>query len=179
MADIGKSMRSLFLSGVKAVNSAASSLASTTRYKVDEMNLQNRRREVLNSVSQCAWQLWTSGVELPEELKVLMLEIEKIDEELEEMREAQKEQKDKKDAPEEPAAEEDTAPVLDIPDEGPYAQAAREQAEAEADAGIDSKIEDALGDIKRAVKDAADAVSDAFNGPEKDDDPADGQDGNG
>jgi len=82
MADISKSLRDIWLTGVKAVNDAANSIANTTRHKVDELNLQSDRREMLEKISNCAYQLWQQGVAFPEELDGLLSELSAIDVEL-------------------------------------------------------------------------------------------------
>ena len=43
--------KSIWLRGMKAVGNTAASIASNTRFKVDEMTLQNRRRELLGDVA--------------------------------------------------------------------------------------------------------------------------------
>jgi len=91
MSDIVKSMRSLLVQGVKAVNHAANNIANSTRFRIDELNLINRRKEVFSTLGDCVCNLRAQGVELPEELAALMEEIEGIDKQLEEMRRAQAE----------------------------------------------------------------------------------------
>lgn len=180
MADFGKSMRNLLISGVKAVNNAASSIASTTRYKVDEFNLQDRRKELLKSASDCAYTLWQRGVALPEELDAILKQVDQLDRDLADMRAQaendraarQAEAAEKKAAapaaPAEPEAPD--VPVLHVPDEGPYAAA---QAEAE-ERGLEEEIDNAIEGIRKAAGETAAAVEEAIesftDGLKKDED---------
>lgn len=156
MADIRESIRSLFFHGVEAVNSAASSVAKSTQQKVEEMNLKNRQRELMNEVSKLVRSLWQSGVELPDELMDLMEDIAKVEDELLEMKEAAKAAAEAAKAEkaaakaakaakpveaealvdeaveaDEIVVEEqtDAVPVLEILEEAPYAEASEELAE--------------------------------------------------
>lgn len=82
MSDIRQSLRELFLRSVKMVNSAASSLADSTRSKVDELNLRNRRKELVEEVVAKAVDLWKNGQTLPDGLTALLEELQHIDDEL-------------------------------------------------------------------------------------------------
>jgi len=176
MADIGKSVREFLLQSVKAVNSAANTVATTTRYKVDELNLQNRRKELLNSVSELAYALYKHGETMPESLAAILEKIVKVDEDLSAMREERKQEAEKAKAEKAAAKnvpvkkEEPAAPVLEIPDEGPYAEAAQAQLESEEE-DIQDQMEDAIDGIKQAVKDTADAIDDAVDALKGENDP--------
>lgn len=169
MADIGKSVREFLLQSVKAVNSAANSVASTTRYKVDELNLQNRRKELLSAASDLAYTLWKNGEALPESLASILEKVASVDADLASMRETRKQEAEKAKAEKAAAKqqkkeESEATPVLEVPEEGPYAQAAQEQLDKETDAeGIEEQIDDAIDGIKQAVKDTADAIDDAVD----------------
>lgn len=168
MADIGKKVRELMLQGVKAVNNAANSVASTTRYKVDELNLQNRRKELLGTVSELAYALYKRGEELPEGLASVLKNVARIDEELSAIREERRIDAEK--AKSEKAAkaaqvkkdESPADPVLSVPEKGPYAEAAEKQQEKETTSEeVEEQIEDCVEDIKRAVSETMDALEDA------------------
>ena len=49
--DIRERAKSLWLKGMKAIGNTAANIANNTRFKVDEVTLQNRRREVLNDLA--------------------------------------------------------------------------------------------------------------------------------
>lgn len=169
MSDIGKSVREFLLQSVKVVNNAATSVASTTRYKVDELNLQNRRKELLNAASDLAYTLWKNGETLPESLASILEKLASVDADLATMREARKQEAEKAKAEKAAAKEKkkeeaEAAPVLEIPEDGPYAQAAEAQLEEEADEDdLEEQIEDAADGIKQAVKDTAEAIDDAVD----------------
>ena len=45
MADIGKTVKEIWEQSMKAVNKAATNIATSTKQKVDEMNIVTRRKE--------------------------------------------------------------------------------------------------------------------------------------
>lgn len=125
MADIRRSVRDLFLQGVKAVNGAAAQLATATQTKVDEMNLRNRRRDLFQKLSGDVYSLWQEGVELPEALTETLEALRGIDNQLAELA--------KSEAPAEAPAEEaetSEAPVMDVEEEASVDDAAEEKEEA-------------------------------------------------
>ena len=89
MADLRRSVRDLFLQGVEAVNNAANHVASATRTKVDELNLRNRRKELLDTLAAAVYEQWQQGLELPDALKETLEQIRGIDEQLQEMEKQQ------------------------------------------------------------------------------------------
>ena len=86
MADIRSAVKNLWMKGMEAVGNTASNIASNTRFKVDEMNLLNRRKEILSDFGEKAYALWQKGESFPEELKILLAELEELDEKLNDMR---------------------------------------------------------------------------------------------
>lgn len=50
MADIGKTVKEIWEQGMKAVNKAATNIATSTKQKVDEMNIVTRRKELQNQL---------------------------------------------------------------------------------------------------------------------------------
>ena len=85
MADLRRSVRDLFLQGVEVVNNAANHVANATRSKVDELNLRNRRKELLDRLAVALYEQWKDGLELPEALTTLLEELRGIDEQLAEI----------------------------------------------------------------------------------------------
>ena len=87
-----KSMRdrakTLWIKGMKAVGNTAASIANNTRYKVDEVTIQNRRREVLKDLAQKAYSLWLKGEgeSFPETMTRMLEELKQLDEQLNDMR---------------------------------------------------------------------------------------------
>ena len=71
---------------MKVVGNTAANIANNTRYKVDEVTLQNRRREVLSDVAHKTYALWLKGEAFPRELDKLLQELKRLDEQLNDMR---------------------------------------------------------------------------------------------
>ena len=74
------------MKGMEAVGNAASSIASSTKSKVDEMNLVNRRTEILKDFGNRAYALWLKGEQFPEELASQLQELAKLDDQLNDLR---------------------------------------------------------------------------------------------
>jgi len=74
------------MKGMEAIGNAASSIASNTKSKVDEMNLMNRRAEILKDVSTQAYALWLKGEKFPEAIDSLLKELSELDETLVDLR---------------------------------------------------------------------------------------------
>ena len=79
-------VKSLWIKGMKAVGNTAASIANNTRYKVDEVTIQNRRREVLNDLAHRTYALWLKGEEFPESMAKMLLELKALDEQMNDMR---------------------------------------------------------------------------------------------
>lgn len=82
MAEIKKSLKGIWLKSMEAISKTASSIASNTRYKVDEMNIVNRRREILSDFGAQAYELWQKGEHFPESMEALLQELSQLDESL-------------------------------------------------------------------------------------------------
>ena len=126
MANLSSNVKTVFLKGLEALGKTASSLSDAASQKLSEMNLENRRREVLAQIPKCVMQLWKDGVELPEPLTALLDELTDVESKLAAMR-------PKQEAPAaQPTAEADEAPVEEPAedacetDEAPCEEAASE-----------------------------------------------------
>ena len=84
--DIRDRVKSIWLKGMKAIGNTAASIANNTRYKVDEVTIQNRRREVLNDLAYKTYALWLKGEVFPEQMDKLLNELKQLDEQLNDMR---------------------------------------------------------------------------------------------
>ena len=120
MADFRKQIKQMWIKGMETVGNTASNIANNTKYKVDEMNLQNRRRDLFSNIGPQAYILWQKGEKFPEEICKMLMEIQKLDEQLNDMRAERYAGKEKN----EPAAE-DTA--ADAEDAGTTAEASKEE----------------------------------------------------
>ena len=76
----------LWIKGMKAVGNTAANIANNTRYKVDEVTIQNRRREVLNDLAHKTYALWLKGETFPEDMTKMLSELKQLDEQLNDMR---------------------------------------------------------------------------------------------
>ena len=71
---------------MKAIGNTAASIANNTRYKVDEVTIQNRRREVLGDLANKAYALWLKGETFPEPMTRMLQELKQLDEQLNDIR---------------------------------------------------------------------------------------------
>lgn len=80
--------KELWIKGMKAVGNTAASIANNTRFKVDEVTIQNRRREVLNDLAHKAYALWLKGEgdAFPEPMIRMLEELKHLDEQLNDIR---------------------------------------------------------------------------------------------
>lgn len=82
MADLFDSFKKTWLKGMEAVGNTASNIATNTKQKVSEMNLETRRREILSSFGIAAYEMWQKGEQFPEALEHQLVELNNLDEEL-------------------------------------------------------------------------------------------------
>ena len=108
-----------FLNAMQALGAAASHLASNAKLRVNEINLESRRHEILTEFSLQAFEMWHNGVKLPKELADMFEEISEIDDKLSILR-AQKYAKVNVDCEVVGADGEDAIPTecsIDVPNE--------------------------------------------------------------
>lgn len=84
--DIRDRAKTLWIRGMKAIGNTAASIANNTRYKVDEVTIQNRRREVLGDLANKAYALWLKGEQFPESMTKMLGELKQLDEQLNDIR---------------------------------------------------------------------------------------------
>ena len=84
--DIRDRAKALWLKGMKAIGNTAANIANNTRYKVDEVTIQNRRREVLNDLAHKTYALWLKGEQFPDTMTKMLDELKQLDEQLNDMR---------------------------------------------------------------------------------------------
>lgn len=119
IGDLRQKAKSLWIRGMKTVGNTAESIASNTRFKVDEMTLQNRRRELLSDLARNAYALWLKGEAFPEQLTGMLTDLRNLDDQLNDMRAAKYSMSEKPDsaAKEAPAPPESTGdPAGEDPD---------------------------------------------------------------
>ena len=159
MAEYPKGFKGIWMKGMEAIGDTATKIASNTRYKVNEMNMVNRRREILSDFGEKAYGLWQKGEQFPAELDALLGELSRLDASLDDIR-AEKAAKAAAAAakPEEQPAEEaaEKAPLVDKADE------------------LADKVKDVLATVGGAIGEAVDHVKEAVSGDKQPttDDPA-------
>ena len=158
MAEFGNNLKNIWMKGMEAIGNTASSIASNTRFKVDEMNMVNRRAEILKDFGAKAYELWQKGAHFPEELEEQLQELGKLDEKLNDLR-----------------AERFAGVQVKEKEEAPAKEAAEETAETagEATSDIEDAAEDAAEAVTEEIEGAAAAVTEAAKEiAETPDDPA-------
>lgn len=75
-------LRIAFFNIMQAFGSAASHLASNAKLRVQEINLEARRHEILTEFSLQAFEMWHNGVKLPKELSDMFVELSGLDDKL-------------------------------------------------------------------------------------------------
>lgn len=147
MADLTKGFKGIWLKSMEAIGDAASKVAANTKYKVSEMNLVNRRKEILTDFGAKSYELWQKGENFPAELDVLLAELHQLETELGEMRTEK----------EKAAAAAKVVPVAVVKEEPAKEVSLEEKTEEAMD-----KVEDALDTIGDAVEEVVDDLKEAI-----------------
>ena len=167
MADFGQNLKNIWMKSMETIGNTASSIASNTRFKVDEMNLVTKRSEILKDFGAKAYALWQKGEHFPEELEKELKQLGKLDDQLNDLRAEryagiQAKEKAEADAPD--SEPEDGAPdPLGNESENPIEAAEEsfgETTEAEEPAEADS-----AGTVTEAEK--TESKEEADNGPSR------------
>ena len=83
---IREKVKLLWIRGMKTIGNTATNIANNTKFKVDEMTLQNRRRELSGDLSSTVYSMWMKGPEFPPEVTKLLEELQELDDRLNDMR---------------------------------------------------------------------------------------------
>ena len=138
----------IWIKGMKAIGNTATNIANNTKFKVDEMTLQNRRRELSGDLSNAVYAMWLKGTEFPSELTRLLEELQLLDNKLNDMRaekyaQGQVAQKQTEDSEDDRAASEkkdDTAVTEDETEEEPEEESEEETELSEAVTGASASV---------------------------------------
>ena len=65
MAALGNNVKMAFLKGLEALGKGASNMATNAHQKLNEINLETRRRELLSEIPVRALDLWQQGEPMP------------------------------------------------------------------------------------------------------------------
>lgn len=82
MADFRRSVLGLFQQGVDAVNSAVTHVSNATRNKMDEIALQNQRKELLEKLANTVYEQWQQGASYPESITDILEQIKAMNEQI-------------------------------------------------------------------------------------------------
>ena len=125
MAQFGNKVKLTILKGMEAIGQGASNLASNAQQRLQELNMENQRRELLNAFPLKAYELWQKGESLPQPLEEMLIELKDVDERLNLIR-AQRFAKveEKKQNPETASEETEDAgeAPADVPEEAPVSE---------------------------------------------------------
>ncbi|MBR6164710.1 MAG: hypothetical protein IKQ45_02130 [Clostridia bacterium] len=121
MADRGLNLKNMVIKGMEAIGNTATSIANSTRQKMDALSLQGEKEELLTKIGEQVVELWKAGENLPGELTENVEKAILIDEQ---MKVVQREQSAEETSGE---AEETPAPVLqqEMPQEAPAVRGAQ------------------------------------------------------
>lgn len=86
MSDIMKGFKNAWMKGMEVIGDTASNIANNTKYKVQEMNLINRRNEILSDFGAQAYTLWQQGEQFPPVLQKQLEELNRVDGQLSDLR---------------------------------------------------------------------------------------------
>ena len=173
MADLGKNLKSIWMKSMEAIGNTASNIASNTKYKVDEMNLLNRRREILSDFGAKAYAMWQKGefTGLPDSLKQDLEELTRLDNQLVDMRAEHfggedtvaSELPDGNNSSEETGDEENDVPANEA--EAPDSEPGQEQSEQDADtqAPVVSERPDVTADNSAEPLPKTSTITEAIN----------------
>ena len=78
--------KKLWMKSMNTIGNTAANIANNTKYKVDEMTLQNRRRELASDLSHVVYSLWMKGTKFPPEVTKMLEELQELDNRLNDMR---------------------------------------------------------------------------------------------
>lgn len=142
------------LKGMEAIGTSASNLAKNAKLKVNEINLETRRREILTDFSLQAFELWQKGVQLPGPLSEMLTELSEIEDRLSVLRA----QKYAQVASSEPTADRGNEPAE--PGEDADTEAKEEASVAcsigDTESATDEPVACTLGDVDTASETSVD-----------------------
>jgi len=86
MSETVQNLKNIVLKGIEAIGNKANDLASSTRQKVDLINLEGRKKELITSVGEKVMELSDRGTLFPDEIEDILKEISCISEEIDALR---------------------------------------------------------------------------------------------
>ena len=193
MADFSKILTEAWIKVNEGIGYAANSIADATKEKVNEINLNNRRNDILGAIAPKILELYHNGIELPEDVMKLLAELTDVEAQLAALHPASAPKADVQETSRDTAAKDvqdedesdDDIPVIhvatdEIPAEVEDPEPVRHSPEApvmetpdEVDYDMDNepdeerkateKARQALDELVRQARRASDAVADRMN----------------
>ena len=80
MANITGKIKTTWLKCMESIGQGAANMADNAKQKLGELNMENRRKDLLAELPNKVMQMWKDGVELPEELNGLLAELNGLEE---------------------------------------------------------------------------------------------------
>lgn len=82
MANLTDKIKSTWYKWIETLGQSAANMADNAKQKLNEINMEARRKEVVADLPSRLLQMWKDGVELPEELTDMLSELNGLEEEL-------------------------------------------------------------------------------------------------
>ncbi len=79
MSDFGQNLRELVSKGMEAIGNTASSIASTTRQKVNELNVSARKKELYEALGEQVYIAWLNGEEFSDSMAESLRELLRLE----------------------------------------------------------------------------------------------------
>lgn len=156
MANITGKIKTTWLKCMESIGQGAANMADNAKQKLGELNMENRRKDLLAELPNKVMQMWKDGVELPEELNGLLAELNGLEEELSALRAARAAKKQK------PAITDGADAKVEEAVEEAAAETAEEVIEEAAEA-VEETAEEAVEEAVEAVAEAAEEVTEQNN----------------
>lgn len=158
MADFRRSMLGLFQQGMDAVNSAVNHVTNATRSKMDELTLQNKRKELLDALAGAVYELWQKGETLPAALTDTLDQLKDVNEQLDAIaRQAEKARAAKEEQGESVPQEADSAQSAESADKDEEKVPTIDVKEAESSVWPDPPVQSAMPHITVQDEDASES----------------------
>lgn len=143
MSEIGLKIKQAGTTGAKAVGRAATSAANTTKFKVDELSILSKRRDLINDLGKRVLEMSRNGIELPEGMADLIQQLDALDSSLDTLRNAHAAQK--AEAAEKRAAEKEAraAAKATVVDPAETAAPVQDDASCEQEGSDEAPVEEA------------------------------------
>ena len=94
MSEFGQNLKDFVLKGIETIGSTVGSLASSTRQKVDEFNLENEKNDLFAGIGKKVYELYQQGAEVSDALRNDLMKISEIESKLSLLRSSGKETPD-------------------------------------------------------------------------------------